>query len=148
MTDVRSYSGTPTIVQFGGTASPSPGTPLVVDTATGDLYVAITGDTIKRVAGAGSASAVSAAGTVQGDATVLTSLVNFVSTVAANAGVILSAGPSQLVYNGGANTLKVYPPSGAKINQVTTNSPIVLAINTAIQFWYVSATQWIGVLSA
>ena len=148
MADVRSYSGIPTITEFGGTFTPSPGTPLVVDTASGDTYVAITGDVIKRTGGSSSATGVSAAGTTQGTATALTSIINFVGTVAANSGVILTAGPSQVVYNGGANVLKVYPPTSAAINQLAVNAPILLAVRTSCVFWYSSATQWIGVLSA
>ncbi len=120
----------------------------MVDTATGDVYAAITGDTIKRVAAIGVGTAISAAGTTQGTATSLTAAVNYVSTVGAGAGVILSAGPSQVVYNAGANPLSVYPPTGAAINQLAANGAMTLARFTACAFSFVSATQWIGVLSA
>lgn len=148
MADVRSYSGIPTITQFGGSASPSPGTPLVVDTTTGDCYVATSGDVIKRVASGSVSAAVAAAGTTQGTATSLTAGVNFISTVGAGSGVVLTAGPSQTVYNAGANVLSVYPPTSAAINQLAVNIPIILARFTAATFYYVSATQWIGSLSA
>ena len=94
---------------------------------------------------------ISAAGTDQSGATGLTDILNGVSTVAAGAGVILyvgSAGDCQLVYNGGANGLKIYPPSGAKINGLATNAPMVLSTNTTCEFWFLSQTQVIGVLSA
>lgn len=74
------------------------------------------------------------------------------STVAANSGARLSinavGGDSQLIYNGGANALKVYPPSGAQINALGTNNPVSLAIRTPCEFWCLSATQWTGNLSA
>ena len=98
------------------------------------------------------ATGISAAGTTQATATALSNAVNFISTAAASSGVVLSSsatlGDSQLVYNGGANPVKVYPPSGAKINGLPTDSPAILAIQTACQFWCGSATQWTAVLSA
>lgn len=96
-------------------------------------------------------TAISAAGTTQGTATALTNAVNGVSSVAAGAGVVLyagSAGDSQIVYNSGANAVKVYPPSGSSINQLSANTPHVLATNTGCQYWFISSTQIFGVLSA
>lgn len=49
MADVRSHDGVPTAADFGGTGTPSPGTPLVVDTQTGDLYVSLTGGVTKAL---------------------------------------------------------------------------------------------------
>ena len=93
-----------------------------------------------------------AAGTTQGTATVLTNAVNDIGTVAAGSGVSLwttaTAGDSQIVYNRGANAVKVYPPSGAKINGLSTNTPHVLAPSTACEYWFSSTTTVIGVLSA
>jgi len=98
------------------------------------------------------ATGIAAAGTTQGTATSLTAAVNFLSTVASGAGVVLSAsatgGDSQLIFNGGSNAVKVYPPSGAKINGLATDAPALLAINTACEFWCGSSTQWAAVLSA
>lgn len=97
-------------------------------------------------------ASLSAAGTTQGTATTLTNNVNEITTVAANSGVILdpqiSAGDVQTVYNGGANGLRVYPPTGAKINALATNAAMILAVNTACDFKCVSATKIIAVLSA
>jgi hypothetical protein len=94
---------------------------------------------------------ISAAGTTQGTATELTNALNGISTVAASSGVRLyagSTGDSQIVYNGGANPVRVYPPTGAKINGLATNAPHVLVTNTACEFWFLSSTQVVGVLSA
>ncbi len=92
-----------------------------------------------------------AAGTTQGTATALTASLNGVGTVAAGSGVVLyagSPGDCQIVYNGGLSPVNVYPPSGLKINQLAVNVPHVLAINTACEYWFLSSTQVIGVLSA
>lgn len=94
---------------------------------------------------------ISAAGSVQGDATALTTVYNSITTAAAGTGVILragSAGEWQTVYNGGANPVNVYPPSGANINQLAANIPHILSVNTACQFSFFSATLIIGQLSA
>lgn len=98
------------------------------------------------------ATGISAAGTTQGTATALSNAINFLSTVAAGSGVVLSSsatlGDSQYVYNGGANPVKVYPHSGAKINGLATNAPMLLATATGCMFICGSATQWGGLLSA
>jgi len=95
---------------------------------------------------------ISAAGATQGTATALTNAVNFLSTVASGTGVVLSssatAGDSQLVYNGGANPVKVYPPSGASINGLATNAAATVGVRQACEFHCGSATQWAAVLSA
>lgn len=97
-------------------------------------------------------ASVSAAGTTQGTATELTAADSEITTVASGAGVILnstlSAGDSQTVFNAGANALKVYPPSGMKINALSTNAAMTLATNTGCLFKCVSTTRVFGVLSA
>ena len=95
---------------------------------------------------------ISAAGTVQGDATALTSSVNVVSTVAAGSGVVLYSASvpvdSQKIYNAGANQLNVYPPTGFNINSLAANTAISLATNSAIELTCVSTTRFIAILSA
>ena len=95
---------------------------------------------------------VSAAGTTQGTATELTAADSEITTVAAGSGVILnsnlSAGDQQTVFNAGANAVKVYPPSGFKINALATNAAMTLATNTGCLFKCVSSTRVFGVLSA
>ncbi len=41
MAEVRSSAGTPAVAAFGGLGAPSPGTPLIVDSATGKIYALI-----------------------------------------------------------------------------------------------------------
>ena len=98
------------------------------------------------------ATAVSAAGTTQGTATELTAADNEITTVGAGAGCILASqlapGDSQSVFNAGANAVKIYPPSGFKINALTTNTPMQLSVNTGCIFKCISTTRVFGVLSA
>ena len=98
------------------------------------------------------ATSVSAAGTTQGTATELTAACSEVTTVASGAGVALSsklaAGDEQSVFNAGANALRIYPPSGMKINALASNAAMLLATNTGCLFKCVSSTRVFGVLSA
>ena len=98
------------------------------------------------------ATGLTATGTVQADAYEVTYAKNAFSTVASGAGAVLDSdaapGDSQLVYNGGANVLRVYPPSGAHINGLGTNNAMLLATNTACEFFCLTTTLWTGVLSA
>lgn len=96
-------------------------------------------------------AALTAAGSGQSDALQLAATINQVTTVAASTGVKLYsggvAGDIQVVYNGGANPLKVYPQSGATLNQLSANTGITLPTATSCQFFAVSATAWVAVLS-
>ena len=98
------------------------------------------------------ATSVTAAGTTQGTATELPAADSEVTTVAANSGVILNRliapGEQQSIFNAGANSLKVYPPSGMQFNALPTNSAISLSTNTGVLFRCVSTTRIFGVLSA
>ena len=90
------------------------------------------------------ATGISAAGTTQGTATTVSSDVTVVSTVAATSGVVLSAkgvGSFITIVNKGANPLNVYPASGAAIDALAANAPIVLPVNSWIMLTAVSATQ-------
>ena len=92
-----------------------------------------------------------ATGTTQATALLVFNGISYVSTVASGAGVVLfpgNPGTSQRVYNAGANSLKVYPTSGAQINALGTNNPMLLAPNTLCEFWNLTATQTVGNLSA
>src|SRR4051812_2487987 len=86
-----------------------------------------------------------AAGTTQATATLLINGMNGVLTAAANSGVILNSNSltsdTQVVYNGGANPVKVYPPVGSKINGLPTNTGMILATNTTCVFWFLNDTQ-------
>ena len=98
------------------------------------------------------ATSLTATGTNQATAYEVTTAKAAFSTVAASTGAVLDnqaiGGDTQMIYNGGANALTVYPPSGAKINGLATNAGMLLATNTACEFYCLSTTQWTGVLSA
>ena len=90
-------------------------------------------------------NAVSAAGSTQGTATAITTDLANVTTVAASTGVILptaSAGRKIIIRNSGANTLRIYPASGAQINSLGTNAFFSLETSTTLEFIGFSATQW------
>ena len=93
-----------------------------------------------------------AAGTTQATATLLVNGMNGVLTAASGSGVILNANSltsdCQVVYNGGANPVKVYPPVGSKINGLPANTAMSLGTGTTAMFWFLSDTQIVGVLSA
>lgn len=95
-------------------------------------------------------AAVTAAGTTIADATLLTGLVNNVSTAAASTGVKLNAltpiGMTVTVRNGGANDLKLYPTSATdQINGTTVGAAITLTtLNKQIATCSrVSSTLWL-----
>lgn len=84
---------------------------------------------------------ISAAGTIQSDATLLTENFNVVSTVSANTGVKLLGTMPQWVKNNGANTLKVYPQSGGTINANSSNAAETLFVGQSALFRPDSATH-------
>jgi hypothetical protein len=90
---------------------------------------------------------VSAAGTNQGTATALASQVNVVTTVGAGTGVSLpSSAANTLIWvrnDSTANTLEVYPNTGASINALTaTTGAFPLFPGQSMLFCAASATQW------
>lgn len=101
------------------------------------------------VAGSSIGTAISAAGSTLGTATVLTALANRVSTVGASQGVRLPSnvevGGKIIVSNAqGTNALAVYPVSASEtINGASAGTAYSLAVNTGATFLRVSSTQWI-----
>lgn len=93
-------------------------------------------------------NAVSAAGSTQSDATALTVDFNVVTTVAASTGVKLPtgvAGSRIVIVNKGANTLNIYPVTGATIDALAENAAIQIAANGSIEIMASSATQWFSI---
>ena len=79
------------------------------------------------------ANSLTAAGNSQATAFALPADVNKFTTVAASAGTIIPAmnsGDSVIIYNGGANALSVYPPTGGNINAVAANGAYSVATAT------------------
>lgn len=90
---------------------------------------------------------ISAAGTNQGNATILAHDENDVTSVSSSQGVQLPAiqgrGSRVRVFNHGGATLSVYPPSGGAINALSTNAAYSLSAGSTIQFiTFESTTQW------
>ena len=97
------------------------------------------------------ATGLTATGSAQGGAYEVTFAKNAFSTVASGTGAVLDSdaapGDSQMIYNGGANSLSVYPPSSAQINALGTNVAMLLPTATACAFYCLSTTLWTGILS-
>ena len=90
-------------------------------------------------------AAVSAAGTVQGNATALSRELNVTSTVASGAGVALPtavAGMRVTIINTAANAVLVYPASGGTINSLAQNAAFSQAAGARLDFVATSTTQW------
>lgn len=95
---------------------------------------------------------VAAAGSIQGDAAVLTAgAMNKVTGADGTVGVVLpttAANVAVEVYNSSASNLKVYPFLGDNINGGTTNASVTVAARTFARFVAVDATIWSGIYSA
>jgi hypothetical protein len=93
----------------------------------------------------GVTTGISAAGTVQGNATALTKEINTVSTVLSGQGVILpTAVAGMIVYitNSSANSLIVYPATNAAINALAANAGITMGTSATLQFIAPTTTLW------
>ena len=91
------------------------------------------------------ATAISAAGTVQGNSTLLAKDINVVSTVSAGQGIRLPAsvaGMVIIVNNTSATALNVYPSTGAAINSLAVNAAYTHVAAASLQYYATSATQW------
>ena len=91
------------------------------------------------------ATSISAAGTVQANATALTKEMNIVSTVASGAGVVMPtavAGMVITITNTSANSLLVYPASGGTINSLAANAGFTQGTGATLQFIAPTTTQW------
>jgi hypothetical protein len=91
---------------------------------------------------------VSAAGTVQGTATALTSDINVITTATLGSatGVVLPtavAGVRVLVRNAHATVgINVYPASGASIDNASTNVAKAMSVLQTLEFVAISSTEW------
>jgi hypothetical protein len=88
-------------------------------------------------------AAVTAAGSTTADATVLSTTINMVTTVASGTGVRLpsaTAGDIVIIKNKGANTLSIYPPTGGTVDTLGANVAASLVTLTSLIFIYRTAT--------
>jgi hypothetical protein len=126
---------------------------IIVPEADGDTLaaVALAQTLLAKTLGSGtgfSVAAITAAGTVQGDAAALTGVVN-TATGDGTVGVVLptaAAGLFVAVYNLHATAgLKVYPATGDDINDGTTNAAVTIEGKTLALFFAVDATTWAAI---
>lgn len=85
-----------------------------------------------------------AAGSVVGDATLVTAETSLVSAADGTKGVRLpadAAGRTRVIVNTGASTLKVWPPTGADIDGGTVNTAVTVGAGLAAVFLFTSATK-------
>lgn len=93
---------------------------------------AVLSNLIGGVLGFTTETGITATGTVQADAYPLSTEWAVVTTAPANSGVLINgfgAGVATTVFNRGANTLKVYPPSGSQIDALGIDVAYSLAAN-------------------
>lgn len=97
-------------------------------------------------------SNVSATGTDQAGATTLGNYeLHIVDVVGSGAGTkfpTLSASTGstiRFIRNHGDNVLSQYPPSGGRINKLSTNAPLPIEPDTTVQFQSISTVDWITV---
>lgn len=86
-----------------------------------------------------------AAGSTQGTALALAAQYNEVTTAAASTGVILptpAVGVEVLVFNRGANTLNVYPPTSGQIDAAGVNTAVTIAANGKARYVRTATNQW------
>nr|WP_314859322.1 hypothetical protein [uncultured Undibacterium sp.] len=95
------------------------------------------------------ATAVTATGATQATAVLLTADTTMFSTVAASTGAVLRPVVGrQIVFNGGANALLVYPPVGGKVNALATNAGFSQAAGKVAEFVSPDGVIFIALLSA
>lgn len=94
-------------------------------------------------------ASVSAAGTVQGDATALTKTYNIVTTATVDQGVVLpdaTTGKVTKVINATAVNIKLYPASAEQIDSLGTNVAKNLAPGASLEVVAASSSLWKSLL--
>ena len=100
--------------------------------------------------GQGAVSTIAGAGTTQGGATAIVSSFTIISTAPSSSGVVLGVAggaPPQMIYNAGANTLKVYGNGSNTINGIAGSTGVSVATLKAL-ILVSSGTGWIAVGTA
>jgi len=94
-----------------------------------------------------SGTLVTAAGSNQATAQTITADIAIAVTVAASTGLQLKTTPAaffqQLIVNAGANTLSVYPASGAQIGSAGTNAAVSIVTGGNARFIAQTGSQWV-----
>ena len=92
-----------------------------------------------------------AAGSTVTDAAATTISNTYVTPVSSGQGVQIADGEvtdTVIIYNAGANALKVYPPTGDAFNQLALNTAYTLAPNTGSYCFKASSSLWLVFMSA
>jgi hypothetical protein len=123
-----------------------------VNNATQTLYVDLRPNTVfsnltaSNFVFASVGAGISAAGTTQGTATILTKQFNQISTVVNGANSVrlptAVAGMSVIIANPTANTLNVFPDTNGIINNLSANASYSHTSGTNHEFIAISTTQW------
>src|SRR6185312_8256237 len=96
------------------------------------------------------AATLAATGSTQADAAAITSSFTLISTAPASTGVLLKQAngqPVTVIYNGGANTMKIDTDTTEKINNIAGSTGI--SVPTAKGAILIAdGNQWIGIVSA
>lgn len=94
---------------------------------------------------------ITAAGTTQGTAAALPSVMNRITTAAVGTGVVLptsAAGMQVIVYNAGANSVSVYPAGTDTVNSGAAGAAFAVAAGKNATFGCPVAGAWHAILSA
>ena len=145
-----SVSGSP--VALGGTVTiasnataANTASTIVSRDASGNFSTGTITATLSGSVNTPTATGLTATGTTLANALVLTADYNQVSTTASGTGVVLPTavvGRSVYIVNRGANTLNVYPATGAAIDGLSANTAFVLPVNGALEFKATTTSQW------
>ena len=97
------------------------------------------------------ANGLSASGTTQANAYVLTASASEFSSVATGTGALLPVvqiGSAVTIYNDGANPLSVYPQNGGQIGTGSINAPFLIAPGSMASFRQMTAMTWNAMFSS
>ncbi len=135
-----------------GGVTPGAGTFSTVSIAAGSINGTVIGNTSPTLANftfvrQTTTTGITATGTTRSDSVTLTTPINNITTTASGTGATLPsavAGNDVIVYNNGANTLKLYGASSDTINGVAGSTGITLAAGSAIELIAVATATWLS----
>jgi hypothetical protein len=114
------------------------------------VVAGIWGGAAKSLAGGDMGAGLVATGSTQATALPIVNDINMFTTVAASTGAVLPAFGSAFVavFNGGANSLAVYPPLGGTINGAAANTAFAVAAGKSTTFMSPDGYTWLAQHSA
>lgn len=108
-------------------------------------------ETAKAIGGGSVVNNATAAGSASTDAYAIVANLTLFTTVASSTGAILPATAeiydAYEVGNGGAQTLKIYPPSGGKINNGSADAAISVVAGKGAYLKRMDSVNWIAMFS-